>query len=252
MFIEREYREKYGFEIGFDSDEFSPQLVHVCYPYFSYMGTLCKTTELWFHSTETENEITCLECCKKFEIIKNKINNDNNFKEAYIVVKSLKKEVQDYFDISYAMTEYFWALTHPKEMQGLKKFGDERTAEWQLKEIARLLNKKYTNEKFDYIGKLHLKTDQDKMLLECFSTPDKEPTEEQINCIKDGLEKEMKNPSPDLKINLLEDEICQLKISLESIKNNTAPNSDFIRKDSELEDLRELREVCYEEACKVV
>jgi len=160
MFLEKQYWEIYGFEIGFDTDDQDPQLIHICFPFFAHVGAICKTPHLWFHcrATETDQEITCPACCDKFVIIKDKIENDEYFRDLCISNSNLKKATQNYFDITYITTEYFWALTHPEEMKRLADLGD-RTTKWHLEELVRLLKVAYPvdNSKFDYIAELDLK-----------------------------------------------------------------------------------------------
>lgn len=66
---EMKFCESLGLDVGFDDDdETKHQWCHVCWPYESHEGALCRSKRLWFQGNALDVDITridCIECMKE-------------------------------------------------------------------------------------------------------------------------------------------------------------------------------------------
>lgn len=64
-------------EIGFDIDTTPHQFSHICYPYESGQGTLCKSEDLWFQGKgfiEASGKASIISCLQCLDLLDEMIN----------------------------------------------------------------------------------------------------------------------------------------------------------------------------------
>lgn len=113
-----------GLEIGYDIDDDQLQLKHLCWPYESFIGTLCKSDRLWGHAgpPKEDEEFSCDNCKSVLMelyvlfISKNEITLPNNLliKDLFFVVGKLASCVNILRDVNFAAHDFVEILDNPE------------------------------------------------------------------------------------------------------------------------------------------
>jgi len=101
---ELKFCEEYGLNKGFDDDDFgTEQYNHICWPYFTDGGAICKSERLWFsgHALGTK-PVECDECITRLgELMKG----DRTLLQ---LIKVAGDTAEKYFRGALAASQYLW------------------------------------------------------------------------------------------------------------------------------------------------
>lgn len=126
MLTDKEIRfaEYCGFELGYDDDdEDKVQYCHICFPYPTKLGALCKTDRLWGHGGSIKlqdcERVTCVDCVN---ILRKIIEENDNFIISLLVgIKRQSVLTSAFSDVDNAAAEFVSCCTD----KSLAKFKDE-------------------------------------------------------------------------------------------------------------------------------
>ncbi len=119
---ERAFAARLGLEHGVDDDnEELHQGTHVCWPYESHRGALCKTDRLWGHDGPGWDgkfrEVDCAACAARLREIMRDVGSVADLLDAFSGLASTCQGLQQ---VSLAAHDFCWALDHPEENRELE------------------------------------------------------------------------------------------------------------------------------------
>lgn len=118
-----EFCNNVGLEEGTDIDTCDPQLTHICWPYFTNKGTLCKSKTLWSSwpgiSNESKPQVDCKFCIKELKQLRSL---KDGYTELFDTIGKLSSSVNSLKEIEFAAHDYIWSLNN---QELAKRYGSD-------------------------------------------------------------------------------------------------------------------------------
>lgn len=122
---EFEFCEHLRLDKGIDIDDKLSQTLHLCWPFASNIGALCKSPRLWGHMNLSEDsEISCESCLERLAELKTVLHEFEIEKDLVISHGRLSKEIDRFYKLELAINDYFWALDNPEKAKLLPDLGN--------------------------------------------------------------------------------------------------------------------------------